>query len=258
MNHKIKNITKIKGMTLLEVALSTAMLSVIIGVAFGFVNEMAYSAKNAIQHKDMQVTSNHVLQVITSELKESKPSFISVYDMQENGKWQTAVCFPTARTQNGVFMYFNDTNNNEVWDSGEEILEEPKWEGVSIFCLSYETTYKQGVQTTQGRLTKYTDYSVNIEVNGMPKITSITDTTITLSNGTTFNRNAITGITGNQTVIRYNNVEQMLRYPFDEANPNIVVFPISLNLTIQQEFIDKSSELIELENHSGVIARNRN
>lgn len=236
---------KTRGFTIVEVMIASTILAICMGVALTFLGKMADSMETDIQFKDLQLTTQYMLDALTTDLKESKPSMVSIFDREEvnpdhtddGNLWQTAVCFPTARNKAGEFQYM---------DEDGVVQEEPVWQGIVVYFID------------QGHLVRYIDYTATFTDSTWPQISSINGTTITLTDGTTFTRSLTSGDHGNQTVKRMRKIKQMLRFPFDSSDTDKVVFPLAMQVTTEGSFFQLKGGEISTDNHTSIIARNRN
>lgn len=229
------------GMTLIEVAVASTVFSVIILICLEFlaVSMRFYAVDTTQVHMEWRLQS--ALDDLVLDLKETSPLRMQVYDFNDglNNKAQTAVIFPTARNAADQFVY----------SSGGAVQAKPVWQGIVVYAF-YSPMAGQ-----PGYLCKYIDYNVGRNYDNTITITSLTSTTITLSDGTTFNR-ALKGTSGNQFGDwKMADFGQLVR---DPEPPTAMTLPISLKLTAEQAVDELQGDSIQATSSTGIMSRNEN
>lgn len=229
-----------RGHTLLEVTLASALLGVTIFVALEFLGQMSDAHGLTVARTEMQRRLQFGLDQIVSDLKETNPGKVQIHDFTDGpgNASQTAIVFPTARDQNGQFIF----------TAGGAVQLEPVWQGVAVLAFYGPTAGEPGM------LCRYVDYGSHNYSNDIT-VTSLTATQITLSDGTVFQRSLV-GQSGNQIgTVLAPHFAQLVR---DPAPPAAVVWPLCLKLTAQKAMRELGGESITVVSSTGVMARNEN
>lgn len=168
------------GFTLMEVMFTSAILAIVMVICLAFlVQTTDVTSMDAVQtYAENQV--QEAADEIVRDLKEAAPALCSFYHFPTASPVDTAICFPSARDQTG-------RDGNFVYTRSGEVQPYPVWQCIQVYC-----------RAPNGKLFRFRDYTATRDYTFAITVTSVTDTTITLSDGTTFNRVGTAG--ANQTV----------------------------------------------------------
>ncbi len=236
------NTSRAGGFSLLEVTIASTIMGLIILACLDFLAASSnfYSVDTNQTHLEWRL--QYALDDIVSDLKETKPDRVEVFDFVDGpgGLNQTAIVFPTARNSNDQFIYTDGTG---------AVQAHPVWQGIAVYAFYSDKPGEPGF------LCKYIDYSTTRNYETAITITAITATTITLSDGTTFNR-ALEGTSGNQFGLRLmSDFAQIVRNP---APPNPVSLPLRIKLVAQKRVDELQGDYVQAQSSTGVMARNKN
>ncbi|MBI4713137.1 MAG: prepilin-type N-terminal cleavage/methylation domain-containing protein [Planctomycetes bacterium] len=165
-----------KGMTLLELMISVSLLAVILGgvLSLYLAGIETYETGSAYATAEMMLQLK--LDEVMDEVAETAEPNLAIYSWVDPlfapvTETQEAMCFSSARNAAGQFV----TNNGR-----------PVWQSVVVLAPYLESG--------RGQIRRYESFGVYT----FPiSVTNISNTTITLSNGVTFNRDAGRIILGN-------------------------------------------------------------
>ena len=131
------------------------------------------------------------------------------------------LCFPTARDANSKFIIV----------LASQIKDAPQWQGICVYGCYNEALYR------------YVDRNNHVYSDSNPiRITAVTASTITLSDGTAFKRNGL-GMSANQT--RTSILEEAARFQMPSLTvPNGTSYLAPLAFNIRLLGIDKSRDKI--------------
>ena len=235
-----------RGVTLLEVLISSSILAMVMVVALSLLGETADISSLEVNEVSMERDVQWCLDDIVVDLKEASPDKVSFLDFQLNDSdqtWQTALCFPTARTQGaGEFIYT---------DALGEVQPQPAWQGVVVYAICYDTAMGEAWLARYTDWAPYRDYDLD-----MPTVMAVTAEEIILSDGTTFDRHASSGMNGNQEVRRMpGGVIQLVRNPLP---PRPALYPLALRVVARRALRELKGDNLEVTSATSVLARNNN
>ena len=160
------------GVTLLETLVASGIFALLIGMVMGMFARLVTSSEMDILQTQVENQVQDAVDDVVRDIKETAPILYSSYDFTEGGYTQSALCFPTARDKaKAQFTY----------KIGTVVQSQPVWQAMEVVC------YVKNPNSTDGWLYKYTDYNAHSYVNPI-KVSSVTTSQITLSDGTKFSR----------------------------------------------------------------------
>ena len=253
----MRSASKSAGFTLLETVIASAIFALLIALVMGMLGRAIGSAEMDLEQSFIEDQVQNAVDDIIQDLKETDPSMVNFYQFDEDGRTQTAITFPSARDTNGTFIF----------KVGGEVQNEPVWQSIRVYC------YVQVAGQDGGWIYRYEDFSARGYTNPIT-VTNVTATTITVSDGTTFNRRGPLG--ANQSLLRLPGrfVQLVAEVPVDdgevgwEEDPDLIEDVIvdkqvrPLRMTIRSEVAHKypglagGSVITTLTNE--VLSRNRN
>jgi prepilin-type N-terminal cleavage/methylation domain-containing protein len=245
------------GYTLLEVVIASSIFALLIALIMGMLGRAMGSAEMDLSQTFVEDQVQNAVDSIIDDLKETSPAKVTFYQFAENGRPQTAICFPSARDVNGQFIY----------KVAGQVQSSPVWQCVRVYCFC------PGGGGNGGWIRRFEDYSLRSYTNPI-SVTSVTTTQIKLSDGTIFQRNGTSSGNQRMTTVPGYFVQMESAVPADEGpadftlDPDLVEFAIQdqelrpLRLTIRAEVEHKyptlrgGSVITTLTNE--VLSRNRN
>lgn len=244
------------GLTLVEIMIAMVIFAVVLFLAFDVTGRTAEFATIGSHKAWVQAKAQTGLDKLQVVLRESTADQVCPFRVTdppsgqivfENGttiaSTQVFVCFPIPRGANGMFALHDGSGN---------VLAEPRWQGISV--IGYY----------QGSLIQYIQYGVGLPYSSTTpiRITSVTTTTITLSNGTTFNRANATG-TNQTSRVLCADVAQLESPNYTTGNVLPNTQPLRLKLTVLDRVrtsrINNGTGYVAAASfETGVLARNMN
>jgi hypothetical protein len=243
------------GMTVLEIMISLVLLAVVMLLAFDLTSRSVQFSAIAGQKAHMQARAQLGLNQLSVLVRESTADQVCPFRITdppggqivlENGtstpSTQVFLCFPVARDASGMFAFH----------SGGAVVQEPQWQGISVIGYHNET------------LREYVQYGTALPFsNTTPiRISSVTTSTITLTNGTTFDRAG--GVGANQTSrVLLPDVAQLEAPNYTTGNVLPDSQPLQLRLTaldrVRTSSINQGLGYVVVASfETGVLTRNRN
>lgn len=178
----MRNARNRAGYSLLEVLIASSIFSLLIAMLMGMLGRAMGTAQMDLNQTHIEDQVQNAVDRIIQDLKETTPAKVTFYQFMEDGRTQTAFAFPCARDQNDSFTY----------RVGGVVQNKPVWQSIRVYC------YVPQAGINGGFIRRFDDYSARSYTNSI-SVTNITATTITLSDGTTFQRNG--AVAANQRII---------------------------------------------------------
>jgi prepilin-type N-terminal cleavage/methylation domain-containing protein len=245
------------GYTLLEVVIASSIFALLIAMVMGMLGRATGSAEMDLEQTHIEDQVQNAVDAIIDDMKETSPADVCFYQFTEEGRSQTALCFPCAR----------DINNDFIFMVGGQIQSRPVWQCIRVYCWSSDGSGRGGW------IRRYEDYSLRSYTNPV-SVTNVNANTIQLSDGTTFQREGPAGADQRITFVPGRFVQMEAAVPPDSGpvtftvDPDLIEFAVQdqqlrpLRLTIRSEVAHKfpglagGSVITTLTNE--VLSRNRN
>lgn len=244
------------GMTLLEIMISMVILAVLMALAFDLTSRSAQFSAITAHEAHAQAKAQLALAQLSTLVRESTADQVCPFRLVagagdvivfESGTsvpaHQVFLCFPVPRGPDGMFAFH---------DGAGGVLQEPSWRGIKVVGV-HGTTLREYVQ--YGAALPYSS-------TNPIRISSVTATTITLTNGTTFDRAGAT--TANQTSrVLLQDVAQLEAPNYTTGQVLASSQPLQLRLTVLDRVRTSSLNkgagyVVAAAFETGVLARNRN
>ncbi|MBX3467800.1 MAG: prepilin-type N-terminal cleavage/methylation domain-containing protein [Planctomycetes bacterium] len=243
-----------RGLTLLEVMIATVVLGVLVAVAFDLTSRAAQFSAISGHKAHVQAKAQLGLALLSTLVRESTADQVCPFRIVdppggtitfESGAQvpasQVFLCFPVPRGPDGLFAFHQ----------GGTVLSEPRWQGIAV------------IGHHAGTLREYVQYGAGLPFSGANpiRISAVSPTTITLTNGTTFDRAGAVG--ANQTSrVLVNDVAQ-LESPNYTTGAVLGGQPLQLRLTlldrVRTTSINQGAGFVVVASfETGILARNRN
>jgi len=244
------------GYTLMEVMIVTGILSSVIVLTLDFMaqstDQVAVITEETWLQRQIQLTIDDVI----AEIREASADHVCLYrwtdppggkivqpDGSQVNSTQVAICFPTPRNQSEDFIFTTGSG------ASLEVSSEPVWQGIKVIAY-YDK-----------ELWEYADYNWHIYNDANPlRISTITDTTITLTDGTTFNRAGVT--TAKQTARSVMANLAQLEVPNFASGYQASTLPMQLQIVAQTAVaggtLNQGVILITASMLTEVLTRNKN
>jgi len=251
------DIMKLKrSYTLLEIMIVTALLSVALILAMEFMTRTSDEISIISHEAWLQSAIQNAIDEVTTQVQESSADHMTLFrftdpaggtielpDGSTISSTQVAICYPTPRDVNGTFVFTTGTGANVT------ISAEPVWQGVTV--LAY----------FNAELWQYTDYNSHTFNDQNPiTITAVSATTITLSDGTTFNRAGTAG--SNQTIRRLMIDLAQVEVPNFVSGTQVSSLPMQIQITAQKRVtggtFNQGSRMVSASLMTDVLTRNKN
>ncbi len=187
---RVRSVTCQRGMTLLEMFVTLAMLSVILLAAMQFLNVGSTTIVNQSHDTMMEEKVQQTVNEITTTIREAGVGFVTisrrttdsnVYEdtLGTVGSTQDVICLPTAR-DNSIDRKFRILDGS---GSGAPMPRVPNWQGLVMYCCY------------NGSLYRFVDWNSRSYSDATPfRVSSESGATITLTDGTStvsFNRGGV-------------------------------------------------------------------
>ncbi len=244
------------GYTLLEALIVTSLLSFVLLLTFDFMSRSTDQIAIVNKESFLQSQVQQTVEQLTTDIQESSAALMTFYrwtdppggniEMPDGSlipSTQVAICFATPR----------DANNNFIFTSGSGptlmITSEPVWQGIKVFAYY------------QGFLYAYTDYNAHLYDPMNPVyITNIDNNTITLNDGTTFNRGGPPA--ANQKIERIMSNLAQLEIPNFTSGIQADTHPVEISMTAQSRLegttFTRRYQMITATMITDVLTRNKN
>jgi prepilin-type N-terminal cleavage/methylation domain-containing protein len=167
----IRNPKGAAGFTLLEVVIASSIFALLICLLMGMLGRAMGSTEMDVRQTLTEDQVQNAVDDIIQDLKETSPAKVTFFQFVDDGRTQTAITFPCARSE----------TNDFVFTVSGQVQYQPVWQCVRVYCFVSEPNM------LGGWIKRYDDYSVRSYTNPIT-VSNITASTITLSDGTTFNR----------------------------------------------------------------------
>ncbi len=178
----MRNARNRAGYNLLEVVIASSIFGLLIAMLMGMFGRAMGSAEMDLNQTHIEGQVQDAVDRIIQDLKETTPAKVTFYQFVEDGRAQTAFAFPCARDQNDSFIY----------RSGGAVQNQPVWQSIRVYCYITQPGINGGF------IRRYDDYTLRSYTNSI-SVTNITATTITLSDGTKFQRDGT--VAANQKIL---------------------------------------------------------
>ncbi|MCO5170322.1 MAG: prepilin-type N-terminal cleavage/methylation domain-containing protein [Planctomycetes bacterium] len=242
------------GLSLLEVMVAMAVLAVLVLMAFSLTSHAAQFSAISGHKAHVQAKAQLALATLSTLVRESTADQVCPFRTTdppggtitfESGATipatQVFLCFPVPRGPDGLFAFHQ----------GGAVLSEPRWQGVAV--VGYHA----------GTVREYVQFGTGLPFSGANpiRISAVSATTITLTNGTTFDRAGAVGA-GQTSRVLVHDVAQL-------ESPNYVTGqllggqPLQLKLTlldrVRTSSINQGAGFTVVASfETGILARNRN
>lgn len=245
-----------RGYTLLEVLIVSSLLAGILLLTLDFMSRATDKVMQVTEEAFLQSQVQHMVETISSVIQESSSSLVTLYRWTDppGGKieltdgslidsTQVAICFATPRNIAGDFVFTTGSGSNLT------ITSEPVWQGICVFAYYEEALYL------------YADYNAHTYDHLNPiYITGIYANTITLSDGTIFNRGG--PAQANQTIKKVMANLAQLEIPNYTSGIYADTHPMEISLTAQTKLhgatFSRQYQMITATMITDVLTRNKN
>jgi type II secretory pathway pseudopilin PulG len=206
------------GHTLLEVVVASTVFALVVTMVMGMLSWTLGLTEIDMAQTHCEEQVQNAVDQVTGDLKETTPAKVTFYQFAEDGRAQTAICFPSAR----------DLNNNFIYTLDGEVQSSPVWQSIAVYC------YVSVPGQNGGWIYRYNDFSARSYTNPI-SVTSVTADTIALSDGTTFSRRGNPGAGQARLIIpgRFVQLYSELPATGDEGDVDFTLNPDLLDDAIQ-------------------------
>ena len=215
------------GFTIIELMIALAAAGIVVAASLVAMTRIHDDAGLSTAYWQCESRLQMALDDVSTYLLETRPSLVSFYTYNRDGRQHTAISFPTARDRDGNFV---------LRDENGAVAAVPHWQGIVVYAYA------------DGFVRRYIDYSER-SYSSPVSITNITSTQIILNDGTRFNLDG-TPRNSNQRVMTV--LDHARRFVAENTTPIHLIMEAEIVLTRppQQTYV------ITLD--TGILARNNN